>query len=99
MSNLAIDGNAKVIQVLRPATNYKVAISGTAASVTAVGAGVNVIRVVSDTDCFYSLTGTATTSSVFLPFSTIEFISVRPGDVLSVITASAAGSVYVTEMI
>lgn len=99
MSNLAIDGNAKVIQVLRPATTYKVAISGTAAAVTAVGAGVNVVRIVSDTDCFYTLTGTATTSSVFLPYSTVENISVRPGDILSVITAGAAGSVYVTEMI
>lgn len=98
MSNLAIDGNAKVIQVLRPATTYKVAISGTAASVTAVGAGVNVVRIVADADCFYSLGGTATTSSVFLPFGTIEFISVRPGDVLSVIS-SGTGSVFVTEMI
>lgn len=98
MSNLAIDGNAKVIQVLRPATTYKVAISGTAASVTAVGAGVNVVRIVADEDCFYSLDGTATTSSTFLPLGTIEFISVRSGDVLSVIS-SGTGSVFVTEMI
>lgn len=99
MSNLAVDGNAKGIQVLRPSTTQKVAISGTAAAATAVSNGVSVVRLISDADCFYSVIGTATTSSVFLPASTIEFISVRVGDVVSTITSGGAGSVYITEMI
>jgi len=99
MSNLIMDGNSKGIQVLKPNTTEKVAISDTAAPATAVAAGIDVLRLVADVDCFYSTVGTATTSSVFLPATMIEFIGVRQGTILSVITASGSGSIYVTEMI
>ena len=99
MSTLTIDANSKPIQVLRPTTVSKVTTSGTAASATAIAAGVRVARIVSDKDCFYSVTGTATTSSSYLPANAIEYIHVYEGDTVSIILASGSGSAYVTSMV
>jgi len=99
MTKLAIDANSKGIQCLRPAATQKVAISGTAASAAAWGSGVRVLRLVSTTDLFYSVVGTATTSSVYLPAGTIEFIHVFSTDGLSAITSGAVGDLFVTEMV
>jgi hypothetical protein len=100
MSNLAIDGNAKGIQCLRPATTEKLEVATAAAvSFTAVPVGCNVIRLLGETDVNYSLDGTATFSDVPLPNGSIEFISVRPGDVLSVIASTTTGDFYVTVMV
>jgi hypothetical protein len=99
MSTLTIDANAKPIQVLRPTTVSKVSLSGSAASATATAAGIRVARIVSDTDCFYSVTGTATTSSSYLPANAIEYIHVFTGDTVSVITLGSSGSAYITSMV
>ena len=99
MSTLTIDSNAKPIQVLRPTTVSKVSISGSAASSTATASGIRVVRVVSDTDCFYSVTGTATSSSSYLPANAIEYIHVFTGDTVSVITSGSSGSAYITSMV
>jgi len=99
MSTLTIDANAKPIQVLRPTTVSVVSLSGSAASATATAAGIRVARIVSDTDCFYSVTGTATTSSSYLPANAIEYIHVFTGDTVSVITSSSSGSAYITSMV
>lgn len=98
MSKLAIDVNAKGIQCLRPNITDDVAVSGTAASATAVSANARVVRIVADVAIHYSLSGTATTADVYLPADTIEFIHVYAGDVVSMI-AGSAGTAYVTEMI
>ena len=97
MANLAKDADAKGIQVLRPTTTEAVAVSGTVATSTAFTQ--DIVRVVSNTDCFYSLVGTATTSSVFLPAYVVEFVHTYAGDTLSVITSGAAGTIYLTEMV
>lgn len=97
MTKLAIDTNAKPIQVVRPTTAQNVAISGTAASATAVTQ--RVCRVVSTVDCFYSLIGTATVASTLLPAFSVEFVHTYDGDVFSVITSGASGSINITEMI
>lgn len=99
MSTLTIDANAKPIQVLRPTTVSKVSISGTAASATAIAANVRVARLVSTVDCFYSVTGTATTSSNYLPANAIEYIHVYEGDTVSTITDGGSGSIFVTSMV
>ena len=99
MSTLTIDANAKPIQVLRPTTVSVVSLSGFAASATATAAGIRVARIVSDTDCFYSVTGTATTSSSYLPANAIEYIHVFTGDTVSVITSGSSGSAYITSMV
>tara|TARA_R110000744_G_scaffold315997_1_gene422717 strand:- start:1282 stop:1581 length:300 start_codon:yes stop_codon:yes gene_type:complete len=99
MTILAIDANAKPIQVLRPTTVSAVAISGTAAAATAIVAGIRVARIVSTVDCFYSLTGTATTSSSYLPANAIEYAHVLTGDTVSVITAGSSGTAFITSMV
>ena len=97
MTRLAIDTNAKPIQVVRPNTSQNVAISGTAASSTAVTS--RVCRIVSTVDCFYSLIGTATTASTLLPAYSVEFVHTFDGDVFSIITSGASGSVNITQMV
>ena len=99
MSKLARDVNTKAIQVLRPSTVSKVSVSGTAASATAIGANIRVARLVATTDCFYSVDGTATTSSSYLPANAIEYIHVYEGDVVSTITEGNTGSIFVTSMV
>lgn len=99
MSKLARDVNTKAIQVLRPSTVSKVSTSDTAASSSAIAANIRVARIISDSDCFYSVEGTATTSSSYLPANTIEYIHVYEGDTVSVILASGTGSAYITSMV
>jgi hypothetical protein len=99
MSKLARDVNTKAIQVLRPSTVSKVSISGTAASSSAIAANIRVARIVSTSDCFYSVEGTATTSSSYLPANAIEYIHVYEGDTVSVITDGTTGSAYITSMV
>lgn len=99
MSTLTIDANSKPIQVLRPTTVSKVSISGTAASATAIAAGVRVARLVSTVDCFYSVTGTATVSSNYLPANAVEYIHVYEGDTVSTITSGGTGSIFVSSMV
>lgn len=99
MSKLARDVNTKAIQVLRPSTVSKVSTSDTAASSSAIATNIRVARIVSDKDCFYSVAGTATTSSSYLPANAIEYIHVYEGDTVSVILASGTGSAYITSMV
>ena len=97
MTKLAIDTNAKPIQVVRPSTAQNVSISGTAASSTAVTQ--RVCRIVSTVDCFYSLIGTATTASTLLPAFSVEFVHTFEDDIFSVITSSASGTINITQMV
>lgn len=97
MSRLARDANSSPIQVLRPSTSQTVSVSGTAASSSAVTG--RVVRIVCTVDVFYSVEGTATTSSTFLPANAIEFIHTYSGDTVSFITSSATGTAYITEMV
>lgn len=98
MSKLAVDSNANAMQVLRPTSTEKVSISAVAASSSAVTSNVNVLRMVSDIDCFYTLEGTATVDDVYLPAYAVEYIKVYSGDVVSII-AGASGSIHITEML
>jgi len=101
MSKLAIDRNSKGIQVLKPSSTETVSVSGTAASNTALDSSgaVRVQRIVSDANIFYDLTGTATTSSVYLPAGVVEYIHVTDADQFSFITGGSTGTVYVTDMV
>jgi hypothetical protein len=99
MSKLAIDKNAKPIQVLRPGTTQTVNIRSTS-NTTSSGAstGCRVVRLATDIDCFYVVGSTATTSDIYLPAGTVEYIHVFEGDNVSVIRSTADGTLYVTEM-
>jgi hypothetical protein len=95
MTRLAIDTNAKPIQVVRPTTSQNVSVSGTAAASTAVTA--RICRLCATTDIFYNLQGTATTSSTPLPAGVIEFVHTFEGDTISAITSGATGTLNVTQ--
>jgi hypothetical protein len=99
MSKMAIDANAKPIQVLRPTTTATVNVSGSAASSSAISANARVVRIVTTAPVFYSVTGTATTSDAYLPSESIEYIHVYEGDTISFITSGSTGVAYVTEMV
>lgn len=99
MAKMAIDANSKPIQVLRPtSTVITQAFTGTAATASAIGAKVRVVRLVATEDCHYSLETTATTSSTFLPAGMIEYIHVFGGETISVIQNSVGGTLFITEM-
>jgi hypothetical protein len=95
MTRLAIDTNAKPIQVVRPTTAQNVSVSGTAAASSAVTS--RICRLVATTDIFYSLIGTATTASTYLPAGVVEFVHTYDGDTISAITSGATGSLNVTQ--
>jgi hypothetical protein len=97
-TKLALDGNAKPIQVLRPSTTTVLNVSGSAVSTSAIAGDVRVIRLASTVDCHYTLNATATTSAVYLPANSVEYIHILDRDYVSVITSGATGSTYVTEM-
>jgi len=99
MSTLAKDRNAAPIQVLRPVSTDTVNVSGSATSSSAISANARVARIITTAPVFYSVTGTATTSSAYLPSETIEYIHVYEGDVISFITSGSTGVAYVTEMV
>ena len=99
MSKMAIDANAKPIQVLRPANTSKVSISGTSNAANSTGTGIRVARVVSTVDCFYKMAGPSTTSDAFLPANTIEYVHVYGGENIAFITEGGTGSAYVTDMV
>jgi hypothetical protein len=95
MSSLPVDGNGNSIQCLRPGATQSVSSTGTAGNATAVAAGVSVVRIVATAPIYYSLIGTATAASVYLPADYVEYISVKTGDVFSLI---GTATVYITAM-
>ena len=96
---LRTDDNGNPVQVLKPISTEKLSISGSAASGAALASTTTVLRLIATLDCYYSLDGTATTSSVYLPAGTIEYIGVENADTLSVITGGSTGSMFITEMV
>lgn len=81
-------------------TSRVATVSGTAASVTAVGANIHDVRIVCTTNCWWNTAGTATAGagSVYLPAGVVEYIHVAPGFVFSVIQDSAGGTFNMAEM-
>ena len=99
MSTMTIDGNAKPIQVLRPTTTSKVAISGSSNAANSIGSGTRVARIVATVDCFYKIVGPAAVTDAYLPANTIEYVHVYGGENIATITAGASGHVYITDMV
>lgn len=93
------DQNGDPVPVLKPTSTEKLAITGAAASGAALASNTSVMRIISTVDCYYSIDGTATTSSAYLPAGTIEYIGMYNSDTLSVITGGGAGSMFISEMI
>jgi hypothetical protein len=104
-TSLAKDHLNHAIQALLPSTTQTVAISGTsAATANALSKNTVVIRVLATTACFINIgteTPTATTANTPIAANIPEYFRVNGYETLKVagIQATAAGSLYVTEMI
>jgi hypothetical protein len=98
MSRLAIDENAKPIQVLSPTVTYSPVISGSASTPAVIVNG-RVARLVTTVPAHYKVNATATTSDAYLPSDCLEYIHVYAGDTISFITSGPSGIAYVTEMV
>ena len=86
----------------RPKTVQSVAYTGTAGVITnAIGANINVVRIVTTTDAFiaFGSAPTATTADVYIPQNTIEYFTINPGEKVSAVQLSSGGTLYVTEMV
>ena len=86
------------VPVLRPGAVQIVASGASFANSTPVPADIDVWRIEGTQDFRYSLIGTASATSTRLAAGVVEFLHVNPGDVLSVIQDSQAGSVSITDM-
>ena len=85
----------------KPGTVQNIAFTATAGQLTnAVGDSTRVVRIVSDQDCYYKFGAnpTATTSDTFLPAGVVEYLAIARGEKISVVQASAGGTLNVTEM-
>ena len=98
MSKLARDANSAPIQVLRPITVTRIPVSDTAAGTAGMPEGVRVVRVVSPVDCFYSVTGAATTSSTYLPANAAA-TSIKSPSVTKLILAIAATELIESQLV
>jgi hypothetical protein len=96
MTTLARDDLGLGIQVARQGASQRLAISGTAATSSAVSQ--TVCRLSSNVDCYYSLTGTATNASTFLPAFALDSSKTVSGDTFSVITEGDTGFINITDM-
>lgn len=83
----------------RLGTHQNVAYTGTAGKISNAVGDVHVVRVVCTTDAYVdvSKSGTATSSSVYLPANAIEYFDITPGEKVSAIQVSTGGTLHVTE--
>ena len=98
-----IEGAKKIKghSIFRPRTTQNVAFTGTSAR-TAAGVGnfIQVVRVCATAACWIRVgnsTVVATTSDIYLPANTVDYLIVDPGSFIAAIQASAAGTLNVTE--
>ena len=96
MTLLARDEFGLGIQVARPGASQRLAITGTVATSSAVSQ--TVCRLSSNVDCYYSLIGTATNASTFLPAFAIDNAKTVSGDTFSVISDGGTGFINITDM-
>ena len=84
--------------VVRRATGpgQAVAIGASSAATNVMPAKTRAVRLVATVDCWVEIGATAAaTTSTFLPAGSPEYFEAIPGDVVAVIQASGAGSLYV----
>lgn len=97
MVTLARDNTNESIQVLKPSSSTTVSVSATTAASSAVSS--QIVRMICTVDCFIKLNAAATTSDMFFPADSVEFIEVGIGETINAITSGATGTLYITEMV
>lgn len=86
--------------VARWGTVQNVTYTGTAAATaSSVSSGVLRVRLLATTDCYVQIgkSPTATTSDVYLPSLSAEYIIVNPGEKISAVQVASGGVLNVTE--
>jgi hypothetical protein len=88
-------------QAVRPVLTQTVTVAGTSAATTnPVGSRIELIRVISSTDCYIEIgtTPTATVTSMYLPAYLVEYFRVASGtDKVAVLQVATGGTLFVTE--
>jgi len=82
-------------------THQSASYTGTAGTITnAVGTGTNRVRVVVTSAAYVKIgsSPTATSSDVYMAADAPEYFTIRPGEKVSAIQVSAAGTLHVTEV-
>ncbi len=75
-----------------------VTVGASSQSTSAFGNSTRIVRLVSTVDCHVRMgSGAVATDSLF-PANVVEYVAVRPGEIVSVIQDSSGGTLYVTEM-
>lgn len=87
----------------KPGISQVKAFTGSAANATALNAYTNIVRVLSDQDCFVDFEKAATTTtSMFIKAGIPEYFSVNEGNTAgatpSVISNGTNGNLFITEM-
>lgn len=82
-------------------TTQKISYTSTAAGSTGVGADTYALRICATSNAHYHISraGTAAiaASDAYLPLGVIEYVGVKPGDIISFVQDSANGIAYITE--
>ena len=102
MSTAARDSITEgIIQALAPGTCQAITTSGSSAASSAFASSTRVVRLVAtqDVNFIFGASPTATTSHNFLPSGQVEYMKVTGGEKIAAIQNSAAGTLYVTEMV
>ncbi|MDB4906355.1 MAG: hypothetical protein JWO05_1139 [Gemmatimonadetes bacterium] len=91
---------SRPIQAMVPDdANHQVVAIG-AASVASAAIGVELVRLVADTDCYISVgpAPVATAAKIFLPANAIDYLAVTPTQKIAVITkiAGTVGNLHIT---
>lgn len=82
----------------KPAGTQTVAYTASAGVSSAIGAYINVVRLVATTACFVRFGGTALTTDVYLPANVPEYFTINGGDTISAIRVGSDGNLHITEM-
>lgn len=80
-------GQSVQVAQLPPLAQQTRTVSAAAASAAAFGAGTRLVRLQTDTACFIAIDEAATVAKMPLSANVPEYFSVKPGSVLSAITA------------
>ena len=85
----------------RTGTTQTIAYNASASITNAFSSETYQLRLVSDSACCYRIgdgAQTATTVDPFLPANTVEYVIVSPGQRISAIKTTTAGTLWVTEL-
>jgi hypothetical protein len=85
----------------RIGTHQSIAYTGTAGTIAnAITVGSYKVRVCSTSACYVVIgsSPTATAAGMYLPADTVEYFTCSPGEKVSAIQLSAAGTLHVTEI-